>query len=157
MERALGVWNTNSHVIPPLLLLTSLEWFLTYLLLLLYPATTATLGPTGDFGMDTEKVAESDMYVPMAQGSVWSNASLCSRPTVRPNNIKMLEFGAEKGSLQNHARRRAVHALKKNPTPWNLKAKPSYKKGERGAGLVVAVFLVPGLLKSGHSQFTTFL
>ena len=37
--------------------------------------------------------------------SLLMNASLCARHTVRPNNTKTSEFGAEKGLLWGHARR----------------------------------------------------
>ena len=48
---------------------------------------------------------------------VLSNASLCAQCTVRPNNTKTSEFGAEKGLLQGHARRRVAHALKTLNSP----------------------------------------
>ena len=46
------------------------------------------------------------------------NASLCAQRTVRPNNTKTAEYGAEKGLLQGHARRRGgggVAHAPKNP------------------------------------------
>ena len=46
-----------------------------------------------------------------------SNASPRARHTVRPNNTKTLEFGAQKGLLQGHARRWVAHALKTLNSP----------------------------------------
>ena len=39
-------------------------------------------------------------------------ANLCAQRTVRPNNTKTSESGAEKGLLQGHARRCMAHASK---------------------------------------------
>ena len=71
---------------------------------------------------------------------------------MRPDITKTLEFGAEKGLLQGHARRWVSYALKTPKTPRKLSAKPFYKKGEGGAWLAVANFLVsdPLFLRSGH-------
>lgn len=44
----------------------------------------------------------------------------------------MLEFGAEKGLFQNHARRWAILCLKKTQLPESLKQSPLIRKGERG-------------------------
>ena len=38
------------------------------------------------------------------------NTSSCAQCTMRPNNTKTSEFGAEKGLLQGHARRWLPHA-----------------------------------------------
>ena len=40
------------------------------------------------------------------------NARLCAWHTMRPDKTKMSEFGAERGSLQGHARRRVASTLK---------------------------------------------
>ena len=46
------------------------------------------------------------------------HAGFCVQHAVRPNNTEPSEFGAEKGLLQGHARRRVAHALQ---TPNSLK------------------------------------
>ena len=49
--------------------------------------------------------------------STLSIASLCAQCTMRPNNNKKAEFGAEKGLLQGHTRRQVAHASKTPNSP----------------------------------------
>jgi hypothetical protein len=53
---------------------------------------------------------------------------------VKPNNIKTMKFGTEKGLLQGHERKRMTHVLKASKSD-KLSAKPFYRKGEGGVWL----------------------
>ena len=61
---------------------------------------------------------------------------------VRSNNTKTLEFGAEKGLLQGHARRWVAHALRSTKLLKTFIKALLKAKGEGGTWLTVANFLV---------------
>lgn len=63
---------------------------------------------------------------------VLPNTSLCAPCRVRPNNTKRLEFGAEKGQLQGHARRQVTHVLKTPKLPESLQQSPLLGKVKEG-------------------------
>ena len=48
---------------------------------------------------------------------LWANASSCAQHTMRPNNTKTSELGAEKGLLQGHARRQVACTQKTLSSP----------------------------------------
>ena len=115
---------------------TSLEWFLVHLLLLPYPATTATLGPRGAFGKDTGKVRVRLVCARGLSFSVIKCKSVCltHSETKQYQNVRVWSrerFIAEPCKETGGS---CLKKKKKNQLPESLKQSPLIGKGREGRG-----------------------
>ena len=84
------------------------------------------------WGLSSLQVVKDFFFLPVKK--VLPNASLCAWCTVRPDNIEMLEFGAEKCLLQGHERRMGALGPQ---TPNSLKDfSKAFLKARKGRGMV---------------------
>ena len=98
------------------------------------------------------------------QGGLGRGKNVTKLISVRPTDSKAKQYQnmgvwSRESFIAGPCKETGGSCLKKTRTPRKLSAKPFYRKGEGGAWLVVANFLMSdsSFLRSGHGKVTMFL